>query len=62
MQAVQRFAAGGGLVLGICNGFQILTEAGLLPGALMRNAGLKYICKQVICASKPPTAPSQTSL
>jgi len=47
MQAVQRFAAGGGPVLGICNGFQILTEAGLLPGALMRNAGLKYICKQV---------------
>jgi phosphoribosylformylglycinamidine synthase len=47
MQAVQRFAAGGGLVLGICNGFQILAEAGLLPGALMRNAGLKYICKQV---------------
>src|SRR6202046_389092 len=47
MQSVKRFAAGGGLVLGICNGFQILTEAGLLPGALMRNAGLKYICKQV---------------
>ena len=47
MGAVKRFAAGGGLVLGICNGFQILTEAGLLPGALMRNAGLKYICKQV---------------
>ncbi len=47
MQAVQKFAAGGGLVLGICNGFQILAEAGLLPGALMRNAGLKYICKQV---------------
>jgi phosphoribosylformylglycinamidine synthase len=47
MQAVQRFAAGGGLVLGICNGFQILTEAGLLPGALMRNAQLKYICRQV---------------
>jgi phosphoribosylformylglycinamidine synthase len=47
MQAVQRFAAAGGLVLGICNGFQILTESGLLPGALMRNAGLKYICKQV---------------
>jgi phosphoribosylformylglycinamidine synthase len=44
---MQRFAASGGLVLGICNGFQILTEAGLLPGALMRNAGLKYICKQV---------------
>jgi phosphoribosylformylglycinamidine synthase subunit PurQ / glutaminase len=47
MQSVKRFAAGGGLVLGICNGFQILTEAGLLPGALMRNAGLKYVCKQV---------------
>ena len=47
MQSVQKFAAGGGLVLGICNGFQILTEAGLLPGALMRNAGLKYVCKQV---------------
>ena len=47
MQSVKRFAADGGLVLGICNGLQILTEAGLLPGALMRNAGLKYICKQV---------------
>ena len=47
MQSVKKFAAGGGLVLGICNGFQILCEAGMLPGALMRNAGLKYICKQV---------------
>ena len=47
MESVARFAAGGGLVLGICNGFQILCEAGLLPGALMRNAGLKFICKQV---------------
>ncbi len=47
MQSVKKFAGAGGLVLGICNGFQILTEAGLLPGALMRNAGLKYICKQV---------------
>jgi phosphoribosylformylglycinamidine synthase I len=47
MQSVKRFAAAGGLVLGICNGFQILTESGLLPGALMRNAGLKYICRQV---------------
>jgi phosphoribosylformylglycinamidine synthase len=47
MESVRKFAASGGLVLGICNGFQILTEAGLLPGALMRNAGLKYICKQV---------------
>jgi phosphoribosylformylglycinamidine synthase len=47
MQSVKEFASAGGLVLGICNGFQILCEAGLLPGALMRNAGLKYICKQV---------------
>ena len=47
MDAVRKFADGGGLVLGICNGFQILCEAGLLPGALMRNVGLKYVCKPV---------------
>jgi phosphoribosylformylglycinamidine synthase I len=47
MQEVKKFAAAGGMVIGICNGFQILCEAGLLPGALMRNAGLKYICKFV---------------
>ena len=47
MEAVRRFADGGGLVLGICNGFQILCEAGLLPGALLRNTGLKYVCKPV---------------
>jgi len=47
MESVARFAGSGGLVLGICNGFQILCEAGLLPGALMRNAGLKFICKPV---------------
>ena len=47
MQSVRKFAADGGLVLGICNGFQILVEAGLLPGALIRNQGLKFICKQV---------------
>src|SRR6267142_4347901 len=47
MRSVVRFANEGGLVLGICNGFQILCEAHLLPGALMRNAGLKYVCKQV---------------
>ena len=46
MQSVSRFAKSGGLVLGICNGFQILCEAGLLPGALMRNAKQHYICKQ----------------
>jgi phosphoribosylformylglycinamidine synthase subunit PurQ / glutaminase len=47
MESVRKFAADGGLVLGICNGFQILCEAGLLPGALMRNAGLKYVCKPI---------------
>jgi len=47
MQSVRRFADAGGLVMGICNGFQILCEAGMLPGALMRNAGLRYICRQV---------------
>jgi phosphoribosylformylglycinamidine synthase I len=47
MAAVKRFAAEGGLVLGICNGFQILVEAGLLPGALMRNRGLKFICREL---------------
>jgi len=47
MQAVQRHAADGGPVLGICNGFQILCESGLLPGALICNVGLKYVCKPV---------------
>jgi len=44
MQAVAEFAAGGGPVVGICNGFQVLTEAGLLPGALQKNRGLKFLC------------------
>jgi phosphoribosylformylglycinamidine synthase len=47
MQAVAEFADKGGLVLGVCNGFQILCEAGLLPGALMRNQSLKFICRHV---------------
>ncbi len=47
MAAVKNFASGGGLVLGICNGFQILVEAGLLPGALIRNRGLQFICREV---------------
>lgn len=47
MSAVEKFATSGGLVLGICNGFQILLEAGMLPGAMMRNSGLRFICKQV---------------
>jgi phosphoribosylformylglycinamidine synthase subunit PurQ / glutaminase len=47
MKSVEKFAANGGMVLGICNGFQILLEAGLLPGAMMRNVGLRYICRHV---------------
>ena len=47
MGAIERFARRGGVVLGICNGFQILCEAGLLPGVLMRNGGLRFICRQV---------------
>jgi phosphoribosylformylglycinamidine synthase len=47
MTAVARFAAEGGPVLGICNGFQVLCEAGLLPGGLLRNVELRFICKQV---------------
>jgi phosphoribosylformylglycinamidine synthase len=46
-RAVIRFAEQGGMVLGVCNGFQVLTETGLLPGALMRNAGLKFVCRPV---------------
>lgn len=47
MRAVERFARSGGLVLGVCNGFQILLEAGLLPGAMMRNKQLRFLCRQV---------------
>src|SRR2546423_5521985 len=45
MQAIKKFAADGGLVLGVCNGFQILTEAGVLPGALVRHRGLEFLCR-----------------
>ena len=47
MRAVASFASDGGLVIGICNGFQILLEAGLLPGAMLRNTGLRFICRFV---------------
>ena len=47
LEAVRAFAHAGGPVLGICNGFQILTEAGLLPGALRRNVGLSFVCQDV---------------
>src|SRR6201982_428815 len=57
MQSVARFAKNGGLVMGICNGFQILCESGLLPGALMRNAGQRYICKQVHLRTETANSP-----
>jgi phosphoribosylformylglycinamidine synthase subunit PurQ / glutaminase len=47
MESVKEFADDGGLVLGICNGFQVLCEAGMLPGALLPNAGLRFVCRQV---------------
>jgi phosphoribosylformylglycinamidine synthase len=47
METVSSFAKGGGLVLGICNGFQVLLEAGLLPGAMRVNRGLRYVCRDV---------------
>lgn len=59
MKAVKTFARDGGLVLGICNGFQVLTESGLLPGALVRNANLKFVCRtvtlEVVSANSPFT-------
>ena len=57
MQSVKEFADRGGLVLGICNGFQILCEAGLLPGALRRNAGLQYVCRQVYLRTETNDSP-----
>lgn len=62
MQSVKKFAAGGGLVMGICNGFQILCESGLLPGALLRNAGLRYICKQVHLRTETTHSPFTQAL
>lgn len=57
MKAVNEFAHAGGYVLGVCNGFQILTEAGLLPGALVRNAELKFICRTVPVAVATRNSP-----
>jgi phosphoribosylformylglycinamidine synthase subunit PurQ / glutaminase len=57
MEAVAEFAAAGGPVLGICNGFQVLCEAGLLPGALLVNEGMRFVCRQVeldVAAFSPP--------
>lgn len=57
MAAVQTFAANGGLVLGICNGFQILCEAGLLPGALIRNRSLQFRCEHVFIRTENTDSP-----
>jgi phosphoribosylformylglycinamidine synthase len=57
MEAVQRFAADGGLVLGICNGFQILCEAGLLPGALIRNRSLQFRCEHIFLKTATADSP-----
>jgi phosphoribosylformylglycinamidine synthase len=57
MQAVQNFAANGGLVLGVCNGFQILCEAGLLPGALIRNRSLQFRCEHVFLKTATTDSP-----
>ena len=57
MESVIAFARSGGLVMGICNGFQILTECGLLPGALMRNAHLRFACKYVYLRVEQETGP-----
>ena len=57
MQAVKQFADNGGLVLGICNGFQVLCEAGLLPGALIRNRSLQFRCEQIFLKTATPDSP-----
>jgi phosphoribosylformylglycinamidine synthase I len=57
MESVAAFAAEGGPVLGICNGFQVLCEAGLLPGALLPNEGLKFVCRQVELVAEGARSP-----
>ncbi len=62
MNAVKKFAADGGLVLGVCNGFQILVEAGLLPGALLRNQDLKFICRELNLRTETTNSPFTSKL
>ena len=62
MDSVREFAAKGGLVLGVCNGFQILLEAGLLPGAMLKNKGLKYVCQHVSIRVESSSTPFTSSL
>jgi phosphoribosylformylglycinamidine synthase len=62
MKAVRKFAAEGGLVAGVCNGFQILVEAGLLPGALLRNADLHFVCREVEVVTATTHSPFTANL
>jgi phosphoribosylformylglycinamidine synthase subunit PurQ / glutaminase len=62
MNAVKKFAAEGGLVLGVCNGFQILVEAGLLPGALLRNQDLRFICRVLRLRTETTNSPFTSKL
>ena len=62
MKAVTDFASKGGLVLGICNGFQILLEAGLLPGAMMRNVGQTFVCKYIHLRTETVDSPYTRSM
>jgi phosphoribosylformylglycinamidine synthase len=62
MRSVAAFAADGGLVLGICNGFQVLTEAGLLPGALLRNRSLRFVSRRIAIAPERLDSPFTRSL
>ncbi len=62
MRSVAAFAAQGGLVLGICNGFQVLTESGLLPGALLRNRSLRFVCRQIAIAPERLDSPFTRSV
>jgi phosphoribosylformylglycinamidine synthase len=61
LESVRRFAREGGLVIGVCNGFQILTESGLLPGALVRNRGLQFICRDEVVEVATTDSPFTTS-
>ncbi len=62
MEPIRRHAAAGGLVFGICNGFQVLTEAGLLPGALMRNQNLRFLSREVMVRTEETDTPFTNAL